>query len=135
LCALERWAPGADESGEPARQTPIEKPEPGAPPTFSGARIRIPAKAGIEELIPGYLDNCRKNILMLAEAVAKADFEAARVIGHGMKGCGLGYGFAAITDFGKIIEQSAAENDTTGVSVQIARLEDFLSRLDVTHPF
>jgi hypothetical protein len=50
-----------------------------------------------------------------------------------MKGCGLGYGFAAITEIGAIIEQSARGNDGPGVSVQIARLEDFLSRLDVVY--
>jgi two-component system sensor histidine kinase/response regulator len=133
LRALERWAPVADESVSAPAPASIEELQPDAAPTYNGERIRIPAKAGLEDLIPGYLDNCHKNIVMLAAAVAKPDLDAARVIGHGMKGCGLGYGFAAITEIGAIIEQSARGNDGPGVSVQIARLEDFLSRLDVTY--
>jgi two-component system sensor histidine kinase/response regulator len=127
LRALERWAPVAD------APVSIEELQPDAVPTYNGERIRIPAKAGLEDLIPGYLDSCQKNIVMLVDAVAKADLDAARVIGHGMKGCGLGYGFAAITEIGAIIEQSARGNDGPGVGVQIARLEDFLSRLDVVY--
>jgi two-component system, sensor histidine kinase and response regulator len=123
LRALECWAPVVD----------VSVSQPAATPGYSGERIRILAKAGIEDLIPGYLSNCQKNIVMLTEAVSRADLDAARVIGHGMKGCGLGYGFAAITEIGTIIEQSARGNDGPGVSAQIARLEDFLSRLDVTY--
>ena len=133
LRALERWAPVADESLSPPTPASIEELQPDAAPTYNGERIRIPAKAGLEDLIPGYLDNCQKNIVMLVDAVAKPDLDAARVIGHGMKGCGLGYGFAAITEIGAIIEQSARGNDGPGVSVQIARLEDYLSRVDVTY--
>ncbi|MGA2711960.1 MAG: response regulator [Bryobacteraceae bacterium] len=136
LRTIERWVPILDEPvSAPASQTPtsIKKIEPSAMPTDGGDRIRISAKAGLEDLIPGYLSNCRKNILVLGDAVAKADLDTARSIGHGMKGCGRGYGFEAISEIGRNIEHAAAVYDTSGVSTQIVLLEDFLSRLDVIY--
>jgi CheY-like chemotaxis protein len=131
--AIGRWAPIAGQTvSRPAGQiaTAVEEP---APTTSGCERIRIHAVEGLEDLIPGYLANCRKNLLTLADVVANADLDAARVIGHGMKGCGQGYGFAAITEIGREIEHAAAGLDAAGVSAQLVRLEDFLSRVDVIY--
>jgi hypothetical protein len=51
-----------------------------------------------------------------------------------MKGCGLGYGFGAITDFGRNIEYAAAGRDTEAVSIQISRLGTYLEKLEVIYP-
>jgi hypothetical protein len=83
----------------------------------------------LEALIPSYLDNRKHDVLMLAEAATSGDLPAARVIGHGMKGSGVGYGFPQITEIGRAIEQCAAAQDTMGLEQQIRRLQDFLSEL------
>jgi hypothetical protein len=56
------------------------------------------------------------------------------VIGHGMKGCGAGYGFSAISEIGLGLEQAADGRNIAGISSQIVMLEDYLSRLDVEYP-
>ena len=94
-------------------------------------RIQIRAVAGLEDLIPGYLANRRNDLVALAKAVNNGDLSPARVIGHGMKGSGTGYGFPAITEIGRNIEQSASNQDIAGVKRQICNLEDYLQRVDV----
>jgi two-component system, sensor histidine kinase and response regulator len=116
---IKRWAPSTGTAEEPAGD---------------GSLVRVVAKEGLEDLIPEYLANCTKSILELAEAVAKKDLETARAIGHGMKGCGAGYGFAAITDFGRDIEHAAAGNDEAAVAEQISKLGTYLAKLEVIYP-
>jgi len=60
--------------------------------------IRIRVDAEIAALVPGFLENRRKDVTLVLQAVDQGDFETARVLGHSMKGSGGGYGFDAITD-------------------------------------
>jgi two-component system sensor histidine kinase/response regulator len=96
-------------------------------------RIRVMATAGLEDLIPNYLKNREGDLETLAQAVAKGDLQSARVIGHGMKGSGGGYGFIAISEIGRSIEQFAASEDAAGVLRQVGVLEDYLRRLEVVY--
>ncbi|MCX6597152.1 MAG: response regulator [Acidobacteria bacterium] len=101
----------------------------GAAPPASVGRAPQSSDPILEGLIPSYLDNRKHDVIMLAEAVATGDLPAARVIGHGMKGSGTGYGFPQITEIGRAIEQCADAQDPTGLGQQIKRLQDFLSEL------
>jgi hypothetical protein len=98
------------------------------------SRVRVVAKEGVEDLIPKYLANCTKSMVDLAEAVKKKDLETVLWIGQGMKGCGLGYGFAAITEFGRNIECAAAGNNEAAVAEQISELGTYLANLEVIYP-
>ncbi len=98
------------------------------PPASAGRAPQLTDPV-LEALIPSYLDNRKHDVIMLAEAVATGDLPAARVIGHGMKGSGSGYGFPQITEIGRAIEQCAAAQDALGLEQQIRRLQDFLSEL------
>jgi hypothetical protein len=42
------------------------------------------------KLIPGYLRNCRMNIIAMRDAPDRADFETVRSLGHQMVGTGRG---------------------------------------------
>jgi len=130
VSTIERWAP----SGEPAAAPSIEPAAPAEGLAGEGSRVRVLAKEGLEDLIPEYLANCTRSLIDLAEAIARKDLDTARGIGHGMKGCGAGYGFAAITDFGRNIEYAAAGNDEATVTEQILKLGTYLANLEVIYP-
>ena len=107
------------------------------PPTAAGTvaekRIAVQAASGLEDLIPEYLANRRHDVGRLEEAVKKRDFGAARVIGHGMKGSGAGYGFRDISEIGRAIEDSARGEDAAKILRQVSKLADYLSRVDVLY--
>ncbi len=133
--AIERLASSAEPPPiDLPEADPSTDPAPGPVPQADVSRVRVMAKEGLEDLIPGYLAKCAKSLVDLADAVSRKDLDAARRIAHGMKGCGLGYGFAEITEIGREIESAAAGNDVGAASEQISRLGDYLSRLDVIYP-
>lgn len=94
-------------------------------------RIAIHVDPDLEELIPGFLDNRRKDVTKLGTLLEAGDFAEARRIGHSMKGAGGGYGFDAITEFGAAIEEAALRSDAATIRAVAAELDDYLSRIDV----
>jgi two-component system sensor histidine kinase/response regulator len=128
---IKRWLTPPDRIAAPvvaAPAAPIPAPAP-VPP-----RIRVRAKAGLEDLIPNYLKNRNTDLQSLADALAKGDLEVARVIGHGMKGSGGGYGFPRITEIGASIEQCAKSQSSSGVQREIGNLEAYLTQVEVIYP-
>ncbi len=87
----------------------------------------------LEDLIPRYLENRRRDIELIQEAMGKSDFETIRVLGHSMKGSGGGYGFDAITEIGKLIEESTKKMDTEEISRQIEALSEYLDNINIVY--
>ena len=83
----------------------------------------------LEDLIPGYLANRKKDIAAIREALEKKDLDTVRILGHSMKGSGGGYGFDAITDIGTMLEKAAEEGGVEAIRREIVRLEDYLQRV------
>lgn len=94
-------------------------------------RITVRIDEDLSDLIPGYLENRRKDIDAIRAALDQGDFETIRVLGHGMKGSGGGYGFDAITEIGRSLEQAAKSADADGIKQQVDELASYLDRLDI----
>jgi HPt (histidine-containing phosphotransfer) domain-containing protein len=97
------------------------------------AKITVQLDPDIQELIPGFLENRRKDVKTIQAALAKGDFAAIIVLGHTMKGDGGGYGFDAITDIGASIETAAKQKSTERVRQGVERLAEFLERVEVVY--
>src|SRR4030067_659772 len=80
----------------------------------------------IADLVPGFLDNRRKDTASIAEALTRGDFETVRILGHSMKGAGGSYGFDAITDIGKSLEQAALAKNADEIKSSTAELSAYL---------
>src|SRR5688572_4582191 len=87
----------------------------------------------LEDLIPVLLKNRRKEVDTLKVALASADFEQLRQLGHRMKGVGNSYGFERVSDIGKQIEDGARSGDRAGLEASIAGYADYLSRVEVAY--
>jgi HPt (histidine-containing phosphotransfer) domain-containing protein len=88
---------------------------------------------GLQDLIPGYLENRRQDIVAILSALERADFESIRAIGHKMKGSGGGYGFDMITEIGSYLEAAAKNAVGRDVREQVDRLRDYLDRLKIVY--
>lgn len=95
--------------------------------------IEIWVDPDLADLIPGFLENRRQDILAITEAIAHGDIESVRVIGHKMKGTGGGYGFDAITEYGEMLEQGAIALDMGTVERTVTALRDYLERIVVVY--
>jgi HPt (histidine-containing phosphotransfer) domain-containing protein len=87
----------------------------------------------LEDLIPFFMGNRRKEIDALRVALAAADFEQLRQLGHRMRGVGNSYGFAQVSDFGKHVEDGARSGDRALLESTIARYSEFLSKVQITY--
>ena len=96
------------------------------------SRILVHPPRGIpSKIVADYLDNCRRNLRPLNEAVARGDYEYIRVFGHKMKGVGGAYGFPTLSMAGAVIEQSAIARDTGAIVSQASAIEEYLGEIEL----
>ncbi len=96
-------------------------------------KIIVQCDPDLEDLIPGYINNRHKDIIVMQECLETGDFAKIRTIGHSMKGSGGGYGFDIITDLGERIENAALASDTDKIVQAVQELESYISRVEVVY--
>ena len=96
-------------------------------------KIRIRVDPDLQDLIPDYLENRGKDLLVYQQALEKGDFDSIGVLGHSMKGSGGGYGFNDLSSIGRAIEKAAKDRDEESVRQSIIDLTDFLKKLEVVY--
>jgi HPt (histidine-containing phosphotransfer) domain-containing protein len=87
----------------------------------------------LEDLIPVFMSNRNKEIDLLRTALGSKDYEQLKQLGHRMKGVGNSYGFGPISDFGKVIEDSAKAADDGKIGGCIDAYVDYLSKVQVVY--
>jgi len=105
-----------------AAPTPAE--EAGANAATSRAAQRL------AEQTPAYMQNCRENIVLMLEALDRADFEVVVILGHNLRGSGGGFGFQAITDIGAGLERAAEGADIAVSRRLVGDLSRYLDEID-----
>ena len=96
-------------------------------------KIKVVVDKELEDLIPVFLNNRRKEVQTLRAAAAAADFEQLRQLGHRMKGVGNSYGFEQVSIFGREIEEGARGTDRGAIERCIATYEDYLERVEISY--
>lgn len=85
----------------------------------------------LEDLIPVFMRNRHKEVETLKAALAAADFEQLRQLGHRMKGVGNSYGFERVSVIGRQIEDGARSGDRAALGARIAEYADYLAKVQV----
>jgi HPt (histidine-containing phosphotransfer) domain-containing protein len=83
------------------------------------------------KMVATYLDNCRRGLQPLKDAILKCDYDFVRVYSHQMKGSGGAYGFPTLTEIGASIEVAARERNGHALNSCAATLEAHLESLEV----
>ncbi|MBN1254214.1 MAG: Hpt domain-containing protein [Deltaproteobacteria bacterium] len=96
-------------------------------------RIIIHVDPEIADLVPGFLENRRKDIKTMDAALKQGDFETIQILGHSMKGAGGSYGFDAVTDIGKSLEDAAKNNNAEEIQRSVGELAAYLDRVEVIY--
>ena len=79
--------------------------------------------------VPAYLENCRQNVAAIRDALDQADFPAAILLGHNLRGSGGAFGFQHITDIGAGLELAARDSDIKASRVWATELDRYLDHL------
>jgi CheY-like chemotaxis protein len=95
--------------------------------------VHVQLDPDLAELIPAYLENRRRDVEAIAVALAHADYENVRTLGHNMKGSGAGYGLNRISEIGASLEQAAIHQELANISANAAELAGYLDGLRVNY--
>lgn len=101
--------------------------------TETTAKVTVYVDPDLAEIVPGFLENRRRDVQFLQTALQHNELKTIRVLGHRMKGDGGGYGFDTISAIGEALELAAAQQDRLTIERETSKLSDFLNRLDVVY--
>ena len=96
-------------------------------------KVTVYIDPDLEDIVPGFLENRRKDVTTLQAALQAGDFNTVRLLGHRMKGDGGGYGFDTISTIGDALEQAAIRADRPAIERQLVSLADFLANVQVVY--
>ena len=96
-------------------------------------KIIIYADPDIADEIPWYLGQVKEYTEAIEKAVGNADFESIEDAGHRMKGSGQTFGFDAISEMGKSLEQAAKEKDLDEIGKKVKELSRYIEVVKVVY--
>jgi HPt (histidine-containing phosphotransfer) domain-containing protein len=94
---------------------------------------KVKVAKDIADLIPVFMANRKKELDTLRAALAAANFEQIRQLGHRMRGVGNSYGFERVSSLGKEIEEGAKSDDKDSLATHIAAYGDYLSKVQIAY--
>jgi hypothetical protein len=97
------------------------------------SKIVVRIDPDLKEIVPGFLDNRRRDLKTLERCLQEQELETVRLLGHRMRGDGGGYGFERISEIGSRLEQAAVIRDFATLRDQCSELQDFLTRVEVLY--
>jgi HPt (histidine-containing phosphotransfer) domain-containing protein len=100
---------------------------------MSADLYKVTVAKDLADLIPVFMKNRHKELENLRVALAAADFEQLRQLGHRMKGVGNSYGFEHVSTLGKYIEDGARSGDRAALQARINEYQDYLSKVQIAY--
>jgi len=94
---------------------------------------KVTVAKDLADLIPVFMKNRHKELDTLRTALAAANFEQLRQLGHRMKGVGNSYGFTHVSTLGKYIEDGARSGDRAALQASIDEYQDYLAKVQITY--
>ena len=95
-------------------------------------KIRLQVEPRLRELVPGFLENRRRDLERMREALHSGDLAAIRDVGQNIRCFSRVYGLADLTTLGEEIRRAAEECSTLRIVHLQGRLADYLSRVELT---
>ena len=94
-------------------------------------RILLRAEPSVKELLPGFLENRRRDLERMREALHAGDLAAIRDLGQNIRAFSRVYGIDELTELGEAIRSAAEERSTLRIVDLQGRLADYLSRVEL----
>ena len=95
--------------------------------------ILVHANPRFTDLIPGFLQNRRHDVISILGALDRGDYETVESLGHGMRGAGGSWGFQGITEIGAALEQAAESADNEASRKWVNELSRYLDRVEIVY--
>ena len=95
--------------------------------------IIVEVNSEVQSIVPEFLENRKKDCLLINSLLDGNSFSEIRTLGHRMKGAGGSFGFDDISEIGEVIEKAALAADKETISSSVLQLSDYLERVVVVY--
>lgn len=82
-------------------------------------------------LIPEFIENRKKDLVSLENAIEAGDYDAIKITANNLKGSGGSYGIDAITEFGHALLTASEAKDIQGLKVLLKNYISYINHLDI----
>jgi len=87
----------------------------------------------MEDIVPGYLENRKKDIVEIQAAIEKGDWDFLKTISHKIKGNAGGYGFDGLSQIGGKLEEAAKTQDLDTFQSEFENMKNYLANVQVNY--
>lgn len=98
---------------------------------MNNSKVRINVDSELQDLIPQFLENRKKDIQAMSELVERKDLSAIAQLAHKIKGAAAGYGFRDLSDLAAQMEQAAKRNDLSPLESLSENMKDHFERIEI----
>lgn len=102
-------------------------------PTNGDRTIVVRVEPRLQKILPNFLAKREEDLVSMAEALQRGDYEAIRVFGHRMKGTGGSYGLDWISVTGKSLENAAKKKNGAFAKALLDSFSDYLKMIIVVY--
>ena len=85
----------------------------------------------LRSLLPKYLENRKKDLRELREALCMDNFELIKNISHSIRGHAASYGFESLTEICKKIEQATPEKNHQLIKSLLDEYDEYVSSVEL----
>ena len=96
-----------------------------------GEKIQIIADPELREFLPRYLDNRKRDLETLRNALEKSDYKTLQVISHKIRGHAHSYGFSPLSTICALIERAAIEKKLEIIVSQLNEYRDYIEKVEL----
>lgn len=95
------------------------------------AKYQVQVEKEIKDLIPGFMANRKKDLVVLQGHIDKGNCEEISKIAHKIKGSSGGYGFHDLSKVGAQIEEAAKKNDIDSIRALFPSMKEMIESVDI----
>lgn len=96
-------------------------------------KIIIHADPDIQDMIPSFLENRKKDLAQFERDLPERRFDEIRSVAHKIKGNSAGYGFQKLSEIGAELEDAARSKSIERVQNLLNDMADYLKRVEVIY--
>nr|BFD58161.1 hypothetical protein CKG001_02680 [Bdellovibrio sp. CKG001]BFD61588.1 hypothetical protein BdHM001_02690 [Bdellovibrio sp. HM001] len=95
------------------------------------SKVKVEIDADLQDLVPQFVENRKKDIESLSVLVEKNDLTAIAQMAHKIKGAAAGYGFVELSELAAQMEVAAKKNDSTPLPDLLKKMKIHFLNIDI----
>lgn len=93
----------------------------------------VEVDADLEDLIPNFIQNRKKDIIDLNQMIQTKDLHAISQMAHRIKGSSSGYGFMGLSQIAAEIEQLSKNGNFEGIPALYEKMNSYFDKIQVRY--